>query len=194
MNIILSKLFPHFHRVISSRLIFCLEIFFLWALLIGFITVNIIAVQKDRPVYWSELMKLFSSPFSVSRHMDLASTLWRQGQKPEARELMISAQSLTGIVQTRAQGNTANILGSMTSTMDTLLQWEREADELNRQYTFWQTVVAAKPDYRDALISLASLAYQLGKHDESRSWIVQALVLDPNHATAQTFARFLQGK
>lgn len=186
--------FPYFSHRIPSRLLFSLEMIFLWALLIGLMTVNILAVQKNRPAYWNELMKLFSSPFSVSRHMDLASTLWNQGRKPEARELIFSAQSFSANSQAGARGNTANVLGSNTRPMDTLLQWEQEAEESERQYTFWQTVALAKPDYRDAFVTLAVLAFQLGKLDESDRWITKALVLDPNNDPAQTFRRFLQEK
>lgn len=156
----------------------------LWGSLAAFITINVMTLQKTRPAYWNELMKFFSSPFSVSRHIDLASILWQQGKKPEARALMISA----------AKGNTVNVLGSTTSPLVTLTQWEHEIDRLRGRYAFWQTVVATKPDYRDAYITLATLAYQLDSLQEAKNWLTKALALDPNNQPSQQLSVFLQGK
>lgn len=189
------KLFPHFSQLKPARFFFGLEMLFLWMSLAALITVNILALRTSRPAYWNELMKLFSFPFSVSRHIDLASLLWQQGQKDQARALMMTAQSLSSPGQTPVTGGggTVNVLGLTTSPVDTLAQWEHERDQWDKQYAFWQSVAIAKPDYRDAYITLASLAYQLGKLDESKRWLSQAQTLDPNHPTAQKLSDLLKG-
>lgn len=186
--------FPHFHRVNSARLFFGLEMMFLWISLATLITVNILALRTSRPAHWNELMKLFSSPFSVSRHIDLASLLWRQGQKKQARALMITAQSLSSPGQTTVTGGggTVNVLGLTANPADTLAQWEHEAAQWEKQYSFWQSVSIAKPDYRDAFITLATLAYQLRNVREAKIWLTQAQALDPNNPTVQKLAQYVQ--
>lgn len=187
--------FPHFPQLKTARFLFGLETMFLWMSLAALITVNIIVSQRSRPAYWNDLMKLFSSPFSVSRHIDLASTLWGHGQRTEARQLMIAAQSLSspGRTTVTGGGGTINVLGLTTGPAGTLSQWEHEVDLMNRQYAFWQSVVITKPDYRDAFMTLASLAYQLGKRDESKTWLAKAQALDPNDPTLQKLSTLFPG-
>lgn len=60
---------------------------------------------------------------------------------------------------------------------------ERESAE--RAFGFWQEVVKTKPSYRDGFVTLATLAYQLGKFDEATAFADRALTLDPNSPDAQ---------
>lgn len=108
---------------------------------------------------------------------------------------MTSAQSMAER-ETRVvgQGGTVNVLGAETLPRDVLTAWQHEESALQQRYFFWQSIADAKPDYRDAYITLASLAFKLGKRDEANRWITKALVLDPNHSPSQSFSRFLQGK
>jgi len=130
----------------------------LWGGLAALIIVNIFSVQKGRPAYWNKLMMLFDSPLSAPRRVDLASLLWQLGNKQEARD----------------------VLGATTTSLATLAKWEQEEKKIEEQYTFWQSVTSARPDYRDAFITLTSLAYQLGKLEEANSWLSRAQALDPN--------------
>jgi len=150
--------FPHFSQQISARLFFSLEMTLLWGGLAALIIVNIFSVQKGRPAYWNKLMMLFDSPLSAPRRVDLASLLWQLGNKQEARD----------------------VLGATTTSLATLAKWEQEEKKIEEQYTFWQSVTSARPDYRDAFITLTSLAYQLGKLEEANSWLSRAQALDPN--------------
>lgn len=183
--------FPHFSQLKTARLVFGLEMALLWFSLAALIAINILSLQKGRPAHWNKLMMLFEMPFSPNRYIDLASLLWKQGDKQEARLLMTSAQTLTPANQpTTAKG--ANVLGLTTSPQAILSQWEHEVDQMKGKYSFWQSVAAAHPDYRDAFISLASLAYQLGNLDEAKIWITKAQTLDPNSPTIQEFLKYLQ--
>lgn len=179
MTKIMKIQFPHFHRGKPAWIFSSFEMLFLWALLIGLVTVNLVSVQKGRPAYWNKLMMLFEAPFSVPRSIDLASLLWKQGRKQEARQLMASARS-------------SNVLGATTDPMEMLTQWELEAEQLKERYAFWQTVAAARPDYRDAFVILAATAYQLEKPDEARVWLTRAFTLDPNSPTIQALAGLLE--
>lgn len=170
--------FPHFHRINSAQLVFSLEMAVLWFGLAAFITINILTVQKGRPAHWNKLMMLFEAPLSIPRHIELASLLWKQGLKEEARQLMTAAQP--------------NVLGATTDPLKTLAQWEGEVATLNNKYVFWQSVATAKPDYRDAYIMLSALAYQLGKLDEARVWLARGFSLDPNSPTIQELSLLLK--
>lgn len=143
---------------------------FLWTGLAALITLNILSVQKGHPAYWDKLMMLFEAPLSVPRHVDLASLLWQRGDKQEARD----------------------VLGVSTTSLKTLAKWEQEEKKIEEQYIFWQSVAASKPDYRDAYIQLAYLAYQLEKFDEARAWIAKAVTLDPNSLPVQKLRGYLQ--
>ncbi|MBI5620815.1 hypothetical protein HY949_03490 [Candidatus Gottesmanbacteria bacterium] len=149
--------------------------------------------QTSRPVYWNKLMVFFASPYTVSEHIDLASTLWQYGQKTSARELINSAQTLSLSARpTINGGGTVNVLGLSTRPMDTLALWEHETEALQKDYVSWQAIAAAKPDYRDAYLRLATIAYQLGNLDVSKQWIYRALELDPNNSEAKRVSTLLQ--
>lgn len=162
--------FPYFSHRIPSRLFFSLEMLFLWAMLIGLVTINLISVQKSRPAHWTKLMMLFETPLSVPRHVDLATLLWQLGNKQEARD----------------------VLGATTTSAGTLAKWEQEDKKIDDQYTFWKSVTSTHPDYRDAYVTLTILSYQLGKIEEARGWIAKAQTIDPNSLPVLRLRDYLQ--
>lgn len=85
-----------------------------------------------------------------------------------------------------------SVLGATTDLLQTLARQEEEAASLEKKYAFWQTVASARPDYRDAFISLASLAYQLGNLEEARAWLSRAAALDPTSPTIEKLSAFLK--
>lgn len=95
--------------------------------------------------------------------------LWSRGYKQEAR----------------------SVLGATTDQLQTLARRDEETANLEKKYAFWQTVAAARPDYRDAFITLTTLAYRLGKPEEARSWLSRASTLDPNNQTIQALERII---
>ena len=183
--------FPHFPRFFSARLFFGLESILLWFGLAALVGVNVMEVQKGRPVYWNKLMMVLEHPFSLDWYVDLAGDLWQQGHKLEARQLMRSAQELTQANQTTSK-QTTNVLGATTSPEQLLAQWEDEVYKTEKRYVFWQGVATQRPDYRDAYVTVASLAYQLGKLDEARSWLTKAQAIDPNSTTMQKLSTLLE--
>lgn len=126
-------------------------------------------------ILWSSLAALIAVNVlalqkSRPAHWDkLVMILWNQGYKQEAR----------------------NVLGATTDLVESLTRQEEEAAELQKKYAFWQAVAIARPDYRDALITLAATTYQLGNKDDARSWLARARTLDPNNQTIQTLERII---
>lgn len=162
--------FPHFSHRIPSRIFFSLEVTFLLLGLVALIAINVLSLQKSRPAHWDKLMMLFETPLSVQRHVDLASFLWQLGNKQDARD----------------------VLGATTTSLETVTKWEQEEKKIDEQYTFWKSVASTHPDYRDAFITLTSLAYQLGNIEEAHAWLAKAVTLDPNSLSVQKLREHLQ--
>ena len=121
-------------------------------------------------------MNVLRNPFVSQTHTMLAQALWEKRMIPRARQELVLADALQ-----------PSVLGAST-TRDLLNQWDREPERLRRQYQFWQNIVTERPDYRDAYMMLASLAYELSRTSDARMYIRKALRLDPNFRTAQDFS------
>lgn len=130
----------------------------------------------EMAILWSSLaaliaINILSLQKSRPAHWDkFVILLWSRGYKQEAR----------------------SVLGATTDQLQTLERQEEEAASLEKKYAFWQTVVAARPDYRDAYITLATVAYQLGNLDKARAWLTRAQALDPTSPTIQEFSTFFK--
>lgn len=68
-----------------------------------------------------------------------------------------------------------------------------ESAKLTDQFTYWQTIAYENPDYRDAFVAAASLAYRLGKIDEARSLIDRAYALDATFPAVVEMKKILEG-
>jgi hypothetical protein len=111
---------------------------------------------------------LLSSPFSVTKHMQLGKELYGMGNTKEAeRELAIADQF-------------SSVLGAQSPPATLQKTWDAEAHRLTTLYSYWLHVVETKPDYRDAYVTLASLAQALNKPTEAQGFFHQAQMLDPN--------------
>ncbi len=62
-------------------------------------------------------------------------------------------------------------------------------DEQHRDY--WKQIVKEHPDYRDAYIALAYIAYKEGETQEAVSYIHEASDLDPNNPTVEALVKFI---
>lgn len=161
--------FPHISRFFSATL--------LWLLLLAIIMFNGIARVNQVSERNSKLSAVLLAPTSAPAHMALATLLRQMGYLPAARqELLIAADQ------------NPNVLGTTTSPLQLLNEWEREPKRLTEALTYWQQVANEKPDYRDAFLQLALVAYQLGNMPEARAAASQALTLDP---TSPLVARIL---
>lgn len=60
------------------------------------------------------------------------------------------------------------------------------------QLDHWRRMIEEKPDYRDAYIKAATIAFYLGNIKEARMLIAGALALDPNSPSAQELSTLLE--
>ena len=72
-------------------------------------------------------------------------------------------------------------------TFQTIPKAISRTDELflERSYEQWQKIVERKPDYRDGYLMLAWLSKKLGKTEEERTYLHEALSLDPNYSVPE---------
>ena len=115
--------------------------------------------------------------YSTFDRLLAAQALWRQGDvklaKDELRKLNVNTKS--------------NVLGETTSEPSPFAAWQKENDKLNNQIKYWEEVVSNHPDYRDAYLAIAKLAYGLNQQEVVSDNLRKAQMLDPNGLSIKTF-------
>lgn len=180
-------LFPRFPRIFTATILPVVAKMILWSSFTALIVINVYARVNLTPSYWTALLTSLRFPVSPKAHQALAEAYWQQSYVTQAKKELLYAQD---VINSTRGTNGQTVLGASTAPRDLLNQWEQEPERLRRQYQFWQTVVKEKPDYRDAYVTLASLAYQLGKLNEARAGLAKAHSLDPNSPTIQELTTF----
>ncbi len=141
--------------------------------------------------YWQHNWNVLVHPFSLKDHVVLAQDAWLNNNWQEAKNELMIAQSL---LKNPGQDAISNVLGTSTTPLDLLRQWEQEPARLADAEHFWQTVVAQKADYRDAYIQLAAINYQLNNDQKAASYLATARDLDPNSVAVQKLSALLAGQ
>ncbi len=67
-----------------------------------------------------------------------------------------------------------------------------ERKEVLTKIIYWQNVVVEHKGYRDGYFQLAMLWYQLGKNEQAKMYLGQALKLDPNFEEGRKLEKILQ--
>lgn len=142
----------------------------LWSLLIGLISINIFSLWQVDYDPSTSYVPILQTPFSARLHMNLATTFWGMGYHEKAKQEISIAADLSN----------ASVLGASTSPASLLSEWESQPKKIEEHYAYWKTIATQKPEYRDALIQLGVLAWQLGKKNEATAFLQQAYNLDPN--------------
>ncbi len=132
---------------------------------------------------WKQHLGILSHPTSFDAHLALAHDLWQKGDWTQTKNELLIAQTLSP--SSLLPEETKKVLGATASPVDLLREWEEEPKRLEKEFQFWQTVVAQKPDYRDGFIQLAAISYQLGKVDGAKQYLATAQTLDPNSPAVQ---------
>lgn len=76
--------------------------------------------------------------------------------------------------------------------MEMLTAWKNEPARLENSYRYWQTVIKEKPDYRDAYLALAALAYQLGYKTDAKQYVEKIREIDPNLAMSYQLSALVE--
>ena len=139
-----------------------LSFFLVSSLLISLFPVNVFDQSK---------IKLIKNPNDFESHLTLIESLLSAHQFNEARSELISL---------RTQNNN-QVLGASTE-IDNLWQkyQENNPQELTKLVGYWESVVAKTPTYLNGWVYLGYYQYQLGKTEEAKESVNQALLIDPN--------------
>ena len=187
-------LFPQFPRFIAARSRFLpivpwAERCVLWG---GIVLLGVVHLRLATPAVgaiWTGTLAALATPSLPEGHIALAQIHWQLGNGARAREELLLANDLSPAVPRAIE--TSRVLGMTTTPLALLNQWEAEPNRLKSEYALWGKIAREKPDYRDAWVTLGTLAYQLGKPSEAKTYLAQALVLDPNYELTQKLLSLL---
>lgn len=174
----MSLRFPHFSRFISATAFPIFREFSLWSILTALIAYNITTALSSAPAGFQPLFVAVMQPAASSTaHINLAQWYKQNGIVNKAKyELLLANEHWA---PGKAGTLNAPVLGAEASPADMLSAWENEPARLEKDYQYWQTVIKEKSDYRDAYITLASLAYQLGYTTDAKRYRDQVVAIDP---------------
>ena len=88
-------------------------------------------------------------------------------------------------------------LGIITVSIDLYMNYKTgqrylaERSKIEKEVTFWDSVVQKYPNYRDAYFKLAVLNYQLKNFGKSREYLGKVLRIDPNFKEARKLEKIL---
>jgi hypothetical protein len=69
---------------------------------------------------------------------------------------------------------------------------KQQKDRIVYEISFWQQVVSAHPQYRDAYFMIALLQYRLGDIVSSKGYLQKAMSIDPNFEKGKELEKILQ--
>lgn len=116
--------------------------------------------MKHPPAYPDGLFGVFNRPMSAAAHEILATSYQALGNGIYAK------------LERDVAGQLSSVLGATTVETE-----KRRAADID----FWKNTVSNFPDYPDAYIQLAHLAYIKGNVSEAVSYLKQAAALLPNN-------------
>lgn len=169
--------FPHISRIFTARIFSLAGILCMWVVLLALVSFNIF-VWITRPLAYSDrLIDVFTHPFAWNAHVALADAFWQNGFKKKAMEELQLTIELSP--KEEIQSNT-QVLGA----------WQNEPNRQKQSEDYWQQILASHPDYRDAYVQLAALAYGEGNLTQSHAYLLKAQTLDPNNAAVNRLTAF----
>jgi len=174
---------PHIYRKFTAWPSALISII-LWLSLITILALNITALSSDNQAKIKYRQDILSNNRISAKHVQLAEIFWLSSLPQEAKKELAIADSLMMVYpQPKA------VLG--LSTQDLLDSWEKNRHDLLSQFDYWSNIAADKPDFRDAWLALAVLAYDMNRPAETREFLTKAKQLDPNNSNIASLERDL---
>lgn len=179
-------LFPHISRIFSAVLDSASFRYSIFALCMAIVLTNVWMKMILPADVLTARINLLTYPFSMEKHIQFGEQLYAMGNRKEAEYEVTLAEQLSVHQQTESK-NTSAVLGTQSAPGDVLRRWDIESERLNNLYIFWSRIVVEKPDYRDAYLTLATLAQTMNKNEEAKTYLHQAYSLDPNNQQIRSF-------
>ena len=117
------------------------------------------------------------SPNDISNHLLLVQEYLGQGNMDSVERELTLADSLN---TKHLKLNTNKVLGETLSPLKILEEIKAEPQKIKNEISFWEKVVASKPDYRDAYLQLSILHYQIYETQKAKAYLEKAREIDPN--------------
>jgi len=119
-------------------------------------------------------------PWSSRSHSEMALTWFENGDEEKAlRELGLANRLL--IIKTEKAEE------SLKRAEEKVMEPER----IRREIESWEKVLEEKPDYRDVLLRLALLNYQIYEDEKAKDCWNRANYLDPNNEEVQEVGKII---
>ncbi len=151
---------------------------FIWQIcLIGLLLTMIIGLfspPQNNTVLNVKLRQVSQFPFSVSQHLSLAELYYSTGNAMLAQAEIQQAQYLLSFAPSFLQISTdSKLLKNKFASLEKTPQKQQEL------FGYWQGIAADFPQYRDAWVQLAYLAYNAGDLAKCRFYLNKMQAVDP---------------
>lgn len=183
--------FPHFSRLFSAGTFPALQHGIhprvrQGILMAGIGSLILINTLSTPSPYLEQLITTLSKNANEETYITLAKRFDADGLLLQAHKVLLLGQE-----QFATLPLAQNVLGT-TTTKELLREIDERPARLLQQYEYWKKITEEKPDYRDAWAMTATLAYQLGKLEEARTYLTHAIALDPNATRTQKLSSTLE--
>lgn len=167
---------PRVKRLINPllrrvRLVHVLGVLVGLGLLGRFWSVSPIYQAQEKAAWW---------PWSTKAHAEMALQYFENGEETKAKEELEQANSL--------------LLVSFKAAKEKLRMAEskvQETDKIREEIRSWEKILEERPYYRDVLLRLAVLNYQVYNDDQARDYWQQANYLDPNNKEVEQVGKVI---
>lgn len=178
--------FPHNSREIAARVAVSASRIALWSMLTALFGVNLFTRLNSSLPYWQQALLALRYPYTPEVHRSLARSYWDNG-------LFQSTKTELAYIST-LERDTAPPTGVLGASTDEISLWKTRQETLKHSYDGWLQIVNQKPDYRDGLLILASLAYEQSQSVQAHAFAEQAFILDPNSPLANKLLNLTASK
>jgi tetratricopeptide (TPR) repeat protein len=175
-----TRKLPHFPRFFSALFTMCIYSVFLGGLVWLFV-INISYVTRVSSGELQTKIAAIREQYNPTVHVTLARLYWNTNMTIDAERELQLAHSFNWPKSSTGQSPDRRVLGISNDPLDFLTQWKSETQKIEKQYVYWKTVAEEKPDYIDAHLLTAQLAYQMGNTEEAYRALAKAKKLDPTN-------------
>jgi len=124
-------------------------------------------------------------PLSTKKHLQMARAFFNNNYENKAIEEYKKAEGLYRIF------SFLDINKKTRKSLEETKQLVYKPEKVRKDINYWETVLKAKPHYRDVFIRLAALNYQLGNEKKGKDYWQKAFYLDPNNEFVRKIGEML---
>lgn len=124
-------------------------------------------------------------PLSPKKHMQMSRVYFDAGNEIKAKEELTKAKSLAPYFSWLDFNQTT------ARQLDQTQKLIEQPEELRKQISFWEEIIQENPYYRDVLLRLSLLSYQLVDDQKAQEYWQRAFYLDPNNDLVQKVGKII---